>query len=332
MHHLWSYLSWRRLLNILMTESSFWLARLTRRPVQWGVPYSLTIEPTTSCNLRCPECPSGLRKFSRPTGAIEVDFYRRIIDELAPKISYLQLYFQGEPLLHPRFFDLVSYAHHKKIFTSTSSNAHFFSEANALKIIESGLNRLIISFDGTTQEVYQQYRRGGNLQKVKQGIRNLVTAKKKHKSFWPQIVLQFLVVKPNEHQIADARAFAREHGVKLVLKSAQINDLKNAGSLIPTNSRYSRYKKNTDGTYSAKNPMKNYCHRLWTTAVITWDGHIVPCCFDKDARHQMGSLENQTFTKIWQSENYQRFRKKILTNRRAIDICRNCTEGMKVMG
>ena len=105
------------------------------------MPISIAIEPTTSCNLRCPECPSGKREFTRPTGMLEGNFFQRIIDELYKDIFYLTFYFQGEPYLNPKFLDMVSYASEKKIYTSTSTNAHFLDEANAKKTVENVVHK-----------------------------------------------------------------------------------------------------------------------------------------------------------------------------------------------
>ena len=139
---------------------------------------SISFEPTTSCNLRCPECPSGLRSFTRPTGMLEGDLFRRTIDELSDTLLYLIFYFQGEPYLHPKFLDLVKYASQKGIYTATSTNAHYLTDAAARRTVESGLDRLIVSIDGTTQDVYQQYRVGGNLEKVLDGTRNILKWKR----------------------------------------------------------------------------------------------------------------------------------------------------------
>ena len=81
-----------------------------KKPIQWGYPVSISFEPTTSCNLRCPECPSGLRAFTRPTGMLEKDFFTETIDEIHQELLYLIFYFQGEPYLNPDFLDMVKYA------------------------------------------------------------------------------------------------------------------------------------------------------------------------------------------------------------------------------
>ena len=297
----------------------------------WGMPSKIGIEPTTSCNLRCPECPSGLRSFTRPTGMLTEEFSQTMLDQLSDELVFLLLYFQGEPFLNPNFLKMASYATDKGIYTATSTNGHYLTPIKAKETIESGLSEVIISVDGTTQETYQSYRIGGSLEKVKKGIRNLVVAREEAQSLHPFIVVQFLVVRPNEHQVEDMKLLGKELGVdKVVFKTAQIYDYENGNELIPTIDKYSRYRKNKNGTYEIKNSLKNQCWKLWHGAEITWDGKVLPCCFDKDAQYEMGSLQEKDFAEIWRSEAYEEFRGRLLKSRAEIDICQNCSEGTKV--
>lgn len=326
-----SKLTPKKLANISKVYSSFHLTRLKKEPIQWGMPYTISIEPTTACNLRCPECPSGLRAFSRPTGNLKSDFFKQTINELYKELVYLIFYFQGEPYINPEFLDMVNYAHQKGIYTITSTNGHFLNDENARKTIESGLDRMIISVDGTTQEVYESYRKAGKLENVLQGARNIVKWKKKLGSKKPHTIFQFLVVKPNEHQIPDVYRLAEEIGIDEVkLKTAQIYDYQKGNPLIPSIDKYSRYAQQSDGSYTIKNELLNHCWKLWHACVITWDGMVVPCCFDKDAVHRLGDLKQLSFKEIWQGELYQNFRSQLLKGRDQIDICVNCTEGCKV--
>lgn len=329
--NLFSKLSPRRAWNGLKVLSSFYISRWTRKPIQWGYPVSISFEPTTSCNLRCPECPSGLRAFTRPTGMLQKDFFIETIDQLHKDLLYLVFYFQGEPYLNPSFLDMVKYAASKKIYTATSTNAHYLNDANAKRTVESGLDRLIISIDGTTQETYAQYRVGGQLEKVIEGARNIVKWKRELKSRTPFVVFQFLVVRHNEHQTEDVKKLAAEIGVDDVwFKTAQIYDFANdPNQLIPTIDKFSRYKKTATGT-EFKGKLSNQCWRLWHDPVITWDGLVAPCCFDKDAQHRLGDLKEKPFKEIWKNGEYTRFRTKILQGRKNIDICANCSEGTKV--
>ena len=320
-----------KVFNAIKLVVSFYFSKWNSSSNIWGLPYSMSFEPTTACNLACPECPSGLKQFTRPTGKTDLSFFKKSMDELHKHLISLILYFQGEPYLHPDFIEMVKYASNKKIYTITSTNAHFIDDAMAKKTVESGLDRLIISIDGTTQEVYQNYRKNGNLETVIQNSTRLVEWKKRLKSSKPYLIFQFLVVRPNEHQLEDVKNLAKTIGVDEVkFKSAQIYDYKNGNPLIPTIEKYSRYKKLEDGTYRTRNKLNNYCWRMWHSNVVTWDGNVVPCCFDKDANHVMGDLKENSLVEIWNNENYNVFRKKLSKDRKHIDICKNCTEGAKV--
>ena len=326
-----SKLSIRKLWNASKIFGSYHATRILGRPIQWGNPFTVSFEPTTACNLKCPECPSGLRSFTRKTGNLKADFFKNTIDEIYRDLMYLIFYFQGEPYINPDFLKMVQYANSKNIYTITSTNGHFLNDENARKTIESGLDRLIISVDGTTQEVYQNYRKEGKLETVLEGARNIIKWKKKLGSKTPHTIFQFLVVKPNEHQISEVQELAKEIGIDEVkLKTAQIYDYKNGNPLIPENPSYSRYYSDQNGQYHLKNELKNRCWKLWHACVITWDGLIVPCCFDKDASHIMGDLKERSFSDIWQNGNYSSFRQKLIKGRDQIDICTNCTEGCKV--
>jgi radical SAM protein with 4Fe4S-binding SPASM domain len=330
--NLLSKLTPARFWNATKVLGSFYLSRIFKKPVQWGYPVSISFEPTTSCNLRCPECPSGLREFSRPTGMLKKDFFRQTIDDIHKQLLYLIFYFQGEPYLNRDFLEMVKYASEKGLYTATSTNAHYLTDDVARKTVESGLDRLIISIDGTTQDVYQQYRIGGKLEKVIEGARNIVKWKKELKSKTPFVFFQFLVVKPNEHQVNEIKKLGREIGVDEVrFNTAQVYDYENdPNQLIPANEKFSRYKKDSAGKIVPKNKMANHCWKLWHANVITWDGLVVPCCFDKDATHQLGNLKSQSFKEIWKNENYKQFRSELMTSRKNIDICANCSEGVSV--
>jgi radical SAM protein with 4Fe4S-binding SPASM domain len=329
--NLFSKLTPSRTLNAAKIFSSYYYSRILRQPSHWGKPIAVSIEPTTSCNLRCPECPSGLRSFTRKTGMLEENFFRKMIDDLSDQLLYLIFYFQGEPYLNPEFLEMVKYASRKKIYTATSTNAHYLDDENARKTIESGLDRLIISIDGTTQEVYEQYRIGGNLKKVIDGTKNILKWRKELKSKTPLVVFQFLVVKPNEHQINDVVRLGKELGVDDVwFKTAQVYNFENGNDLIPSVEKYSRYTKAANGHWQIENSFLNHCWKMWHSCVITWDGKVVPCCFDKDARHQFGDLKEKSFNEIWNGEAYRRFRTSLLKSRMEIDICTNCSEGTTV--
>jgi len=155
--------------------------------------------------------------------------------------------------------------------------------------------------------------------------------KTKLKSLSPHVVFQFLVVKPNEHQIPEARALARRIGVDdLWLKTAQVYDPKDDHPLIPVQDKYSRYRRTADGAWVVKNKLDDNCWKMWHSCVVTWDGRVVPCCFDKDAHHVLGDLRKNSFREVWNSDAYRDFRAGLLHDRGGLEMCRNCSEGSPV--
>jgi radical SAM protein with 4Fe4S-binding SPASM domain len=205
-------------------------------------------------------------------------------------------------------------------------------DENAKMTIQSGLDRLIISIDGVTQSSYEKYRIGGELDSVLEGAKRVLDWRKKLKSKTPYVVFQFLVVRHNEMEIDAVKKIAKDIGVDdLWLKTAQINDYStDPNNLIPINNDYSRYKVDSDGLTIPKNKQSNHCWKMWHSNVVTWDGKVLPCCFDKDAQHTLGNLNEETMNKVWEGKNYNEFRKELMKSRKNIDICSNCSEGAKV--
>jgi radical SAM protein with 4Fe4S-binding SPASM domain len=322
------YFSFIKCFNAIKVLLSYFLSIGSKKVFLWGKPFSLTVEPTNFCNLHCPECPTGNNTSTRTKGYLPVSDYTRMIDQLSPWLWYHMIYFQGEPFLHPDIFSILGYAHSKKIYTCTSTNGHFITAENARKIIESGLDKLIISVDGVTQEVYEQYRKGGNLGKVVSGIKTLAGEKRKYPSKTPQIVLQFLVFRFNEHQIKDIQSLGRSVGADRVeIKTAQIERVNDKQHLVPRDKKHSRYLIANEKVVQ-KNNLKNRCLRIWSTLVTTWDGKVIPCCFDKDASYGMGNIGKSNILDLWKSDKFQNFRNQLLRNRKSIKMCNNCTTGL----
>ena len=241
------------------------------------MPIKVGIEPTTACNLRCPACVSGLRSFTRPTGMLELELFQQMIDELHPELIYLLMYFQGEPFLNKQFLEMVRYASDRKLYVATSTNGHYITPENAKTVVESGLSEIIFSIDGTTQESYATYRIGGKLERVIQSMEYLLEARQQLGKLNPFVILQFIVLKPNQHQIEEVKALGRRVGVDHVaIKTAQLYDFEEGHELIPDIGRYSRYRKNTEGRYEIKNKLENQCWKLWQGMEITWDGKVLP--------------------------------------------------------
>jgi radical SAM protein with 4Fe4S-binding SPASM domain len=258
---------------------------------------------------------------------MEVAVFQKILDKLSPDLFYLTLYFQGEPMINPHFPGMVQLARNRNIFVATSTNGHYLDDKNIDLIIKSGLNHLIISLDGLDQQTYKKYRVNGDFQTVVDGIRRLVAAKKSMHSASPFIELQFLVMRHNEHQMQQMKEFAKQSGVnKLSFKTAQVYNFNAKSTIIPTLKERSRYRQNPDGSWMIAKKVRNRCRRIWSSIVVTWDGKVVPCCYDKNADHQTGNILEDPLSEIWKNQHYSAFRRQVLKNRSEIEICRNCGE------
>lgn len=310
--------------NGIQAYTSFTAASLLHKPIVYGMPPALSFELTDFCNLRCPECPSGSGKMKRGRGFMNSDLFKSVISETKPFLFNANLYFQGEPMMHPEFFNFLDRS--KDVHTTVSTNGHFISEENAEMLVLSGLNKLIISVDGIDQETYSKYRINGNLEKVLTGLRAVAEAKKRMRTGM-KIIVQFLVNRHNQHQVVQIRKLTRELNVELALKSMQLYNMNLMDLWLPEENSFRRYSKEGNG-YKIKSRLPRYCSRLWLNPVITWDGKVLPCCFDKDGEYVMGDLNRFSFREIWQGKEYAKFRKMILSGREKIEICRNCTSGL----
>jgi radical SAM protein with 4Fe4S-binding SPASM domain len=311
--------------NLLAAGYSYLKSSASGNPLIRGLPVSLSTELTNNCNLHCPQCASGSGLMERKHGFMETDLFIKVMKELGPYLYNLNLYFQGEPMLHPLLFTFLENS--RDIHTVVSTNGHFLSDENAEKIVKSRLNKLIISVDGLDQKTYSAYRVDGDLNRVLDGIKTISLIKEKFRSSL-EIELQFLVNRYNEAQIPAVKQFAASVRAKLRLKSMQIINSREIEAWQPSKEIFRRYGME-DGHYTIKNSFKNRCARMWFNPVITWDGKVVPCCFDKDAEYVMGDLNNDSFRDIWDGPKYRIFRKSILTGRHMIEMCRNCTSGLK---
>ena len=312
-------------LNLLLAGYSYLKSSASGQVYLYGMPPAIGIELTNHCNLHCPECVSGSGLMKRSKGFMDIDLFERVISELKPYLWHVNLYFQGESLLHPEFFSFISRC--ANIRSTISTNGHFLSEENSGKIARSGLGKLIISLDGLDQDTYSSYRAGGNVEAVKEGIRNITTARKRYNSSL-KIEIQVLVNRNNEHQITEIKKLAADSRVSLRLKSMQIINKKSFESWLPGKEKFRRYTV-ADGDYQIKNPLPKRCARLWLNPVVTWDGKVLPCCFDKDAEHIMGDLNQESFREIWNGTKYRLFRRILLSERGSTEICRNCTSGIR---
>ena len=252
------------------------------------------------------------------------DTYLRILTQVQATAHTIQFYFQGEPLLNPLLPKMITRARVAGLFTVVSTNAQALTRSMAHELVKSGLHRIIVSIDGFSEESYAAYRVGGSLHRALEGLQFLREAKAEYGS-GICIELQVLRLRSNEHEWEWIRQHYHTLGAtRLVFKTAQLYDYQHGHPLMPTDERYSRYKKGEDGTYHLARPRKRSCYRLWSGCVVTTTGEVLPCCYDKAGAHAFGSLMEQHIEQVWHNKNADDFRRQVLQDSHAIPICREC--------
>ncbi|MGD9897676.1 MAG: radical SAM/SPASM domain-containing protein [Calditrichaceae bacterium] len=318
----------RRFINLMKTGISFVLSAAMNRNILWGTPPILTIEPTNVCNLKCPLCTTGAGEMERTVGKMSLHTFRSILNQLGDDVFFLLLYHQGEPYINKHFLEFVNLAKEKNIYCTTSTNAHYFTDESINATIDSGLDSMIVSLDGITQETYETYRVKGDVSKVITGLRRFMEIKRQRKSKTPLIALQFLVMKHNEHELTAIKNLGKEIGVdRILIKNIEVRSLNEAKTWLPENEKFRRYDFSGD-TFNVKNNHKKSCPRPWMSTLINWDGSVVPCCFDKNGHFNMGNINlTGRFDEIWLSGQFSEFRDLLIKDRKSIDMCRNCNQG-----
>ena len=321
----------KRALNMLKC----WLSFKFRSPKLAGLPFAIMIEPTNFCNLKCPLCPTGNGSLAVPRGYMSLENFKKIIDEIGDTLVHIALWNFGESLLNKDVYEMIKYAKQKKIFIRISTNGLFFGpapnvEENLERLLSSNLDDFIFAIDGASQETYEKYRVGGNLKKIFEHVKKAVEIKRKigSKTF---IEIQMIVMKHNEHELNKMEEIAKEIGVdKLTFKTVSFQVDKSGkveqrfDVFLPSNEAYSRYKKIQDKVIR-KDDALNECERTWYSMVINWDGDVTACCFDPNREYNLGNVfKDGGFKAVWNNQKYVNFRKRILTDKQSIPMCKNC--------
>lgn len=317
-----------RLYNLLKAEISFALSHLGIVRI-FHAPTFVSIEPAAICQLRCPECPVGnptLRHTSlhKESLLLSMERFETILKEIQSTAHTIQFYFQGEPLLNPQLPEMIQRARQAGLWTTISTNAQALTPTLAQQLVDSGIHRIIVSIDGFSQASYEAYRVGGSLTKALDGLRFLQEAKRKSHRHCT-IVLQVLRLQSNEHEWAWIKSHYRALGAdRLEMKTAQLYDYENGHPLMPTDPRYSRYVRSSDGKYRLRYRTAGACRRLWMGCVITTDGQVLPCCYDKSAQYAYGNMKDGSIRAHFSSKKAQHFRYRVLSHDSTISICQNC--------
>ena len=313
-----------RFTNALRCYASYALNRLGS--ALFRTPYTIrhtplfvSVEPSAVCQLRCPACPVGLA-FGNKCAEVymSMDLWERVLSQIKDSAWVVQFYFQGEPLLNKDLPLMIREAHDAGLYTIVSTNAQAMTPELAQALVAAGLDRIIISMDGLTQESYSAYRVGGSLDQCKAALRWLQEAK----SAGLTIELQVLRLRSNEHEW---RAFRKEYKTlgadRLVFKTAQLYDYRHGHPLMPSEPRYRRYEQHADGLWYRK-PLGKGCFRVWSGVVIAANGDVLPCCYDKDHAHAYGNLRTASLRELFSDPKAQAFRAQALLQ--TPQICQEC--------
>ena len=320
-----------RVSNALRCYASYALSRLGLVRISHA-PMFVSVEPANICQLRCPACPVGMRHLDISTSRdlerfMSLDIWHRTLSEIRKTAFVVQFYFQGEPLLNKDLPLMIREAHEAGLYTIVSTNAQALTETLATQLVNAGLDRIIISMDGLTEQSYNAYRIGGNLDKTQAALSFLRKAKQSKSrdheiTKSPIIELQVLRLKSNEHEWFDFKRVYKSLGAdQLTFKTAQLYDYQNGHPLMPSNPRYSRYIQGTDGHYHRRKLSKD-CFRVWSGVVITTAGDVLPCCYDKAHDYAYGNIMNSSLRDLFCSDKANTFRRAAI--QQTPQICQEC--------
>jgi len=297
-------------------------------------PFFVSVEPAAVCQLHCPACPVGINHKSQITNhksqLMPRDIWERVLSQIKDSARIIQFYFQGEPLLHKDLPVMIREAHQAGLYTIVSTNAQAMTQDLANALVAAGLNRIIVSMDGLTEESYSAYRVGGSLEQCKKALQWLQKAKQKQSSLPPSmggsrgatIELQVLRLKTNEHEWEAFKRLYRSLGAdRLTFKTAQLYDYAAGHPLMPSNPRYSRYRLGSDGLYHRKNRWP-WCTRVLTGCVIATNGDVLPCCYDKAHEYVYGNIMEAPLAEILRSDKARAFMRAAQKEQPA--ICKEC--------
>jgi radical SAM protein with 4Fe4S-binding SPASM domain len=306
--------------------------RLIASKLDPPLPKNVCIDPSTLCNLSCPLCPTGLKELNLSRQLMSFDTFRTVVDKI-PSMRYLSMFNWGEPFLNPDIFKMIRYAKEKNITVGVHSNFSFKKGDEFFKeIADSGLDKLIISYDGATSGSYNKYRKTGNFDLVRHNIRLL----RGYIKTTPKLVLQTIISRHNEHEMDMIKQFANELKIEFSPKPIRLGfdmcadwqlnaSQENQKRMwLPENPKY------VDKAYMKKE-MQYYksgiCFDLFNTLIVNPDGTVQPCCCITKAENAFGDLTKQSLEEIWYGDKYRSSRALFL--KKEIEgsvetICHNC--------
>ena len=292
-----------------------------------SLPYKLIVDPTNACNLGCPLCPTGLGASERKKGILKFGDFKRIVDESKDYCIELHLYNWGEPTLNKDLIKMINYAHQNNIWTRISSNMSLKYKDNYLEdLVTSGLNLLHIDIDGLDQEVYEKYRKKGNLKTVLNNLEEIIKIKKDKSLNKPVLEVAMLAMRMN----INIMNLEKKKNVDVV-KIDKIQHNPNMDEKwLPTNKDliYKTYEGGTASSNSAKDNESKQCHWPWSSMVINYDGGVNPCCIIDDPNSDFANFKSSSIKDIWNNKEYISSRsefadKSEITKKTICNVCKN---------
>lgn len=326
-----NYIKLRRFINFLAQV----LSRKIKSSFSLGLPNTIVLEISATCNLKCRICITGQGKLDRK-GFLSWTQFKEIVDKNKKFIiiaNSLSLGFYGEVLLNKNWISMTRYL--KKIGVSwidLSTNGNFkIDEDYAASIIDSGLNQIVISLDGINEEQYLFYRRGGSFYEVVDFAKKLVAAKKRAGKYFPEIILQLIVTSYTEDSINEFKKLASDIGVDNI----RLKPFVWLGRLQSTKDEFYRYLpvKSLNLSYydSKKEIVKKIksCEAVYGTIIVGFDGRVGICCMDPNLEGLQeftteNNIYNQPLLKIWNSLPYRLLRRRMALGKDNISICKEC--------
>lgn len=282
-------------------------------------PDRLYLELTNHCNFECIMCPNGRGLMKREKGFIDYDLCKNIIDEMAPHVDTIVLHSWGESLLHPRIFDVIKLCESYGVRTEFSTNTSLLTEDKDRKIIDSGLSAIYLCIDGVTKDTYEHVRKNGNYERSVKNVEDFLQIKRDAKSKKPFVNLQTIIMKETTKN--DIDAFKKKWSVEGV-NNINLKPLDTwGGQISEINNLDANERKENNG--GSKRP---HCPNLWYHAYIYWDGTLVCCDRDFDAKYSLGNVQNGVM-EIWNGPKMQELRRKhIDSDLEDVPPCKNCNE------
>lgn len=258
-------------------------------------PYRLWIEPTSACNLRCIMCPQSL-PIPKKHGFMEMQLFKKIIDEAKQFVHDINIHHTGEATLHPKLPEMIKYAEDNGIYTKLHTNATLLNESLSQKLIESNLSLLSFSFDGFDAETYEKIRKYSNFHKTLQNIINFLKIKKANKSKKPYTIFEVIKISNNISKDADNYKVFMEKFNDLPLDKLRIKEAHNWAG---------KYNINIAGEHFSA------CTFLWYALVINWNGKVTPCPQDYYCDLILGDVNAQSIGEIWNGVKIKELRKRM---------------------